>query len=49
MDPTLRELMLLTLISAFLCSLAWTYEQQLAATVFAALTGGIGAIAFRMS
>ena len=49
MDRTLRELVLLTLISAFLCGLALTFDQLLATAVFAALTGGIAAIAFRIS
>jgi hypothetical protein len=47
MDPTVRELTLLTLISAFLCGLAFTFNQPLATAVFAALTGGIGVIIIR--
>jgi hypothetical protein len=45
MDRRLRELVLLALLSAFLCAIALMYEQPLAAAVFAALTCAIGVIA----
>ena len=47
MDPTVRELVLLTLLSAFLCGVAFMYEQPLVTAVFAALTIGIMAVAIR--
>ena len=47
MDGIETELILLVFLSAFLCGLAVTYEQQLATAVFAALTGGIGVIIIR--
>jgi hypothetical protein len=39
MDPRIRELALLALLCAFLCSIAWMYEQRVVAAVFAALAG----------
>jgi hypothetical protein len=41
MDPRTRELVLLGLLCAFLCSIAWLYEQPVVAAVFAALACGI--------
>ena len=40
MDPSVREIVLLGLLCAFLCGVALMYEQQLVAAVFAALACG---------
>jgi hypothetical protein len=40
MDPRVREIVLLALLSAFLCGVALMYEQQLVAAMFAALACG---------
>ena len=40
MDPTVRELVLLALLSAFLCGVALIYAEPIATAVFAALTSG---------
>jgi hypothetical protein len=45
MDPAIRELVLLALLSAFLCVVALIYAQPIATAVFAALTGGCVVIA----
>jgi hypothetical protein len=37
MDPSVREIVLLALLCAFLCGIALMYERQLVAAVFAAL------------
>jgi hypothetical protein len=49
MDPTVRELVLLALLSAFLCVVALIYAQPIATTVFAALTSGCVVIAAGLS
>jgi hypothetical protein len=49
MDPTIRELVLLALLSAVLCGAALIYADPIAAAVFAALTGGCMVIAARLS
>jgi hypothetical protein len=48
-DPTIRELVLLALLSAALCGVALIYADPIATAVFAALTGGCMAIAARLS
>jgi hypothetical protein len=40
MDPRVREIVLLALLSVFLCGVALMYEQQLVAAMFAALACG---------
>jgi hypothetical protein len=45
MDPTVRELVLLALLSAFLCGVALIYAEPIATAVFAALASGPGLIA----
>jgi hypothetical protein len=40
MDPTVRELVLAALLSAFLCGVALIYAEPIATAVFAALTSG---------
>jgi hypothetical protein len=45
MDQRVRELVILALLSAFLCSIAWSYGHQLATALFAALTCTTGVIA----
>jgi hypothetical protein len=40
MDPRIRELVLLGLLCAFLCTIAWVYDQPVVAAVFAALACG---------
>jgi hypothetical protein len=40
MDPRIRELILLGLLCAFLCTIAWMYDQPVVAAVFAALACG---------
>jgi hypothetical protein len=40
MDPRVRELVLLALLCALLCGVSFMYEQQLVASVFAALACG---------
>jgi hypothetical protein len=40
MDPRIRELVLLGLLCAFLCSIAWMYDQPVVAAAFAALACG---------
>jgi hypothetical protein len=42
MDPSVREIVLLGLLCAFLCGVALMYEQQLVAAVFAVLGYGKG-------
>ena len=49
MDPTVRELVLLALISAFLCGVALIYAEPIATAVFAALTSGCVVIAAGLS
>jgi hypothetical protein len=49
MDPTVRELVLLALLSAFLCGVALIYAQPIATAVFAALTSGCVVIAAVLS
>jgi len=49
MDPTVRELVLLALLSAFLCIVALIYADPIATTVFAALTSGCVVIAAGLS
>jgi hypothetical protein len=49
MDPTVRELVLLALLSAFLCVAALIYAQPIATAVFAALTSGCVVIAAGLS
>ena len=49
MDPTVRELVLLALLSAFLCGVALIYAQPIATAVFAALTSGCVVIAAGLS
>ena len=39
-DPTVRQLVLLALLSAFLCGVALIYAEPIATAVFAALTSG---------
>ena len=49
MDPTVRELVLLALLSAFLCGVALICAQPIATAVFAALTSGCVVIAAGLS
>src|SRR5580692_995303 len=49
MDPTVRELVLLALLSAFLCGVALIYAEPIATAVFAALTSGCVVIAAGLS
>jgi hypothetical protein len=49
MDPTVRELVLLALLSAFLCGVALIYAEPIATAVFAALTSGCVVIATGLS
>jgi hypothetical protein len=49
MDPTVRELVLLALLSTFLCVVALIYSQPIATAVFAALTSGCVVIAAGLS
>jgi hypothetical protein len=49
MDPTVRELVLIALLSAFLCVVALIYADPIATTVFAALTSGCVVIAAGLS
>src|ERR1700738_4687750 len=49
MDPTVRELVLLALLSAFLCVVALIYADPIATAVFAALTSGCVVIAAGLS
>jgi hypothetical protein len=49
MDPTVRELVLLALISAFLCGVALISAEPIATVVFAALTSGCVVIAAGLS
>jgi hypothetical protein len=49
MDPTVCELVLLALLSAFLCGVALIYAQPIATAVFAALTSGCVVIAAGLS
>ena len=48
-DPTVRELVLLTLLSAFLCVVALIYADPIPTAVFAALTSGCVVIAAGLS
>jgi hypothetical protein len=45
MEPTVRELLLLALVSAFLCGVALIYAEPIAIAVFAALASGTVVIA----
>jgi hypothetical protein len=45
MDRTIREVVLLALLSAFLCVVALIYSEPIATAVFAALSGGCVVIA----
>jgi hypothetical protein len=45
MDRRLLDLLILALLSAFLCALAFVYDQPFPTLVFAALTCAIGVIA----
>jgi hypothetical protein len=45
MDRTIREVVLLALLSAFLCVVALIYAEPIATAVFAALSGGCVLIA----
>jgi hypothetical protein len=45
MDARVRELVILALLSAFLCSIALAYHYQFATSLFAALTCTTGVIA----
>jgi hypothetical protein len=47
MDRIESELILLTLLCAFLCGVALALNQLLATALFAALTSGIGVIIIR--
>jgi hypothetical protein len=49
MNRTIRELVLLALLSAFLCGVALIYAQPIATAVFAALTSGCVVIAARIA
>jgi hypothetical protein len=49
MDPTVRELVLLALLSAFLCVAALIYADPIAIAVFAALTSSYVVIAAGLS
>jgi hypothetical protein len=49
MDPTIRELVLLALLSAFLGGLALIYAEPIATAVFAALFSGCVVLAARLS
>ena len=49
MDPTVRELVLLALLSAFLFGVALIYADPIATAVFAALTSGCVVIAAGLS
>jgi hypothetical protein len=49
MDPSVRELVLLALLSAFLCVVALIYADPIATAVFAALTSGCVVIAAGLS
>jgi hypothetical protein len=49
MDPTVRELVLLALLSTFLCIVALIYAEPIATAVFAALTSGCVVIAAGLS
>jgi hypothetical protein len=49
MDRTIRELVILALLSAFLCSVALIYARPIATAVFAALTSGCVVIAAGLS
>jgi hypothetical protein len=49
MRPSIRDLVLLTLFSAFLCGLTWVYQQPIATAVFAALTCCIGIITAKLA
>jgi hypothetical protein len=40
MDPRVRELVLLALLCALLCAVAFMYERQLMAVMFAAIACG---------
>ena len=46
MDSRIRELVLLALLCAVLCSIAWMYGQPVVAAVFAALACGIVILGF---
>jgi hypothetical protein len=48
-DPTVRELVLLALLSAFLCVVALIYADPIPTAVFAALTSGCVVIAAGLS
>jgi hypothetical protein len=45
MDRRVRELIILCLLSAFLCGLAWSTDYQAEAAIFAALACAIGVLA----
>ena len=49
MEPALRELVVLALLSAFLCAVALIYADPIATAVFAALTSGCVVIAAWLS
>jgi hypothetical protein len=49
MNRTIRELVLLALLSAFLCGVTLIYAQPIATAVFAALTSGCVVIAARIA
>jgi hypothetical protein len=48
-DPIVRELVLLALLSVFLCGVALIYADPIATAVFAALTSGCVVIAAGLS
>jgi hypothetical protein len=49
MDRTIREVVLLALLSAVLCAVALIYAEPIATAVFAALSGGCVVLAARLA